>query len=64
MTHLLFPYPQVDAAWDYLKRSAEVDMPATLRYEVSARRSDGASSPQKGIYLREPAETLHPLSFQ
>ncbi|GAB4814120.1 hypothetical protein N2152v2_001166 [Parachlorella kessleri] len=56
---------QVDAAWDYLRRSVEVDVPATLRYEVGVKRSDGgAQQPQRGIYLREPADTLHPLTFQ
>lgn len=55
---------QVDAAWEYLQRSVEADAPPTLRYEVAARRSDGGAPAGRGIYLREPADALHPLTFQ
>ena len=37
--------------------------PADLRFEVSVRRSDGAAK-RRGIYLRDPADTRQPLTFQ
>ncbi|PRW39066.1 Tripeptidyl-peptidase 2 isoform A [Chlorella sorokiniana] len=53
---------QVDSAYKYLRRSAELDVPADLRFEVTARRSDGSSS-RRGIYLRDPQGAKQPLTF-
>lgn len=53
---------QVDAAYKYMCRSAAVDVPADLRFEVTARRSD-SSATKRGIYLRQPDDTRHPLTF-
>jgi hypothetical protein len=34
-----------------------------LRFEVTARRSDGGAS-KRGIYLRDPSDASQPLTFQ
>lgn len=54
---------QVDAAYKYLRRSAEVDVPADLRFELTTHRSDGSASGH-GIYLRDPADARQPLTFR
>ena len=37
--------------------------PADVRFEVTARRSDGSAS-RRGIYLRDPQDAKQPLTFQ
>lgn len=57
---------QVADAFAYLQKGAEDhldDVLRDMRLEVSAKRSDGATV-GRGIYLREPGETLRPLNFQ
>jgi tripeptidyl-peptidase-2 len=56
---------QVAAAYEYLHRAAAegVDVPAELRLDVTARRSDGAAV-GRGIYMREPADALHAVIYQ
>lgn len=54
---------QVAAAYDYLVKAVGVDVPAELRLEVSARRGDGGTS-GRGVFMREPAETLLPVTYQ
>jgi hypothetical protein len=36
---------------------------ADLRLEVTARRSD-SSATRRGIYLRDPQDARHPMTFQ
>ena len=36
---------------------------ADLRFEVTARRSD-SSATRRGIYLRDPQDARHPMTFQ
>jgi len=38
-------------------------MQADLRFEVTARRSNGSSA-KRGIYLRDPWDAAQPLTFQ
>lgn len=53
---------QVGEAWEYLKKSAEVDVPAELRYDVSVKRADGTAK-GRGIYLRQPWESSVPCTY-
>jgi tripeptidyl-peptidase-2 len=53
---------QVGEAWEYLKKSAEVDVPAELRYDVSVKRADGTAK-GRGIYLRQPWESTVPCTY-
>lgn len=54
---------QVANAWEYLKQSASIDVPADLRYDVTVRRGDGTAS-GRGIYLREPQEAAVKTTHQ
>lgn len=56
---------QVLDAYSYLKKgegSLLDDALGDMRFEVKAKRSDG-SAVGRGVYLREPAETLRPLTY-
>lgn len=52
---------QVHKAFEYLERSVEADKP-DVRYVVRVRRGDGSTT-GRGIYLREPMDTLRKLTF-
>jgi tripeptidyl-peptidase-2 len=57
------PGVQIDAAWEYLQRSAEADDPADLRYDVRVRRTDSGGAPMRGVYLRDPRDAERPSTF-
>ena len=48
-------------AFEYLRKSEEVDKPDT-RYEVTARRTDSSTS-QRGVVLRDPLESAKAVTF-
>jgi hypothetical protein len=52
---------QVHKAFEYLERSVDADKP-DVRYVVRVRRGDGSTT-GRGIYLREPLDTLRKLTF-
>ena len=52
---------QVDAAFQYLEQTRDVDQP-DARYEVSVSRGD-TQAQGRGIYLREPADSTRPVRF-
>lgn len=51
---------QVDKAFDLLLKTEDYDSP-DVRYEVKVKRSDSAVT-GRGVYLREPADIVHPIS--
>jgi hypothetical protein len=51
----------VHKAFEYLEKSHEADKP-DVRYVVRVRRGDGSTT-GRGIYLREPLDTLRKLTF-
>lgn len=56
---------QVHSAFEYLRRGSGThldDVLYDLRFDVSARRTDG-STRCRGIYLREPKEVTYPTAF-
>jgi hypothetical protein len=57
----IYAVSQVHKAFEYLEKSRGADQP-DVRYEVRVRRPDGATT-GRGIYLREPLDTLHRLTF-
>ena len=48
-------------AFEYLEKSVDADKP-DVRYVVRVRRGDGSTT-GRGIYLREPLDTLRKLTF-
>lgn len=54
----------MDAAFDYLIKSADVDMP-DVRYDVtlSSSSSSAGGGEVRGIYLREPHESAAARSY-
>lgn len=52
---------QVHKAFEYLEKSVDADKP-DVRYVVRVRRGDGSTT-GRGIYLREPLDTLRKLTF-
>ncbi|WIA34935.1 hypothetical protein OEZ86_013218 [Tetradesmus obliquus] len=57
---------QVDAAFDYLLKSADVDLP-DVRYDVTVSGGPGSSAglgaPRRGVYMRQPHEAAGPASY-
>ena len=56
---------QVADAFAYLQKGGGEhldDVLRDMRVDVTTRRSDGAAT-GRGIYLREPADTLRPVNF-
>lgn len=57
---------QVDAAFDYLLKSAEADLPDT-RYVVGVTGGPGCSAglgvTRRGVYMRQPHEAAGPASY-
>lgn len=52
---------QVHKAFVYLEKSQDADKP-DVRYAVRVRRPDGSTS-GRGIYLREPLDTVRKVTF-
>ncbi|KAF6251901.1 subtilase family-domain-containing protein [Scenedesmus sp. NREL 46B-D3] len=57
---------QVDAAFDYLLKSAQVDLP-DVRYDVGVSGGPGSSAglaaPRRGVYMRQPHEAAAAASY-
>ena len=59
------PCVKVDAAFEYLQRSAAVDA-LGLRYELAVTPSGGGGGSKpapRGIYMRQATESSSPASF-